>query len=142
MSRYTSSNLPEFLDRATKYSIGLDEYFDRLMSVHETTSNYPPYNLVKISNVEFRLDMALAGFKKSELTVFTQDGKLFVEAFKEDTETDMAFVHKGLARRSFVRSWTMTDDLEIRSAKFEDGLLTIHLGKIVPEHHKRRDWEI
>lgn len=142
LSRYTSLNLPELLDRANRYSIGLDEYFDRLMNVHETTSNYPPYNLVKLSNVDFRLEIALAGFKKSELTVFTQDGKLFVEAFREDTQSNLSFAHKGLAQRSFTRSWSLTDDIEVRNTKFEDGLLTIDLGKMVPEHHKRKDWEI
>jgi HSP20 family molecular chaperone IbpA len=128
------------MDKITRNSIGLDEYFNRLFTIHETTSNYPPYNLVQVSNVESKLELALAGFKKKEVYVYTQDGKLFVEGQKEDKETETSYLHKGLAQRSFTRSWTLSDDTEVRSVEFEDGLLTVTLGKIVPEHHKRKDY--
>jgi HSP20 family molecular chaperone IbpA len=128
------------MDKITRNSIGLDEYFDRLFNLHETTSNYPPYNLVQVSNVESRLELALAGFKKNEVFVYTQDGKLFVEGQKEDKETETSYVHKGLAQRSFTRSWTLSDETEVRSVDFEDGLLSITLGRIVPDHHKRKDY--
>jgi len=118
----------------------MDEYFDRLFHLHETTSNYPPYNLVTVSNVESRLELALAGFKKKEVNVYTQDGKLFIEGQKEDKETETNYLHKGLAQRSFTRAWTLSDDTEVRSVDFEDGLLTITLGKVIPDHHKRKDW--
>jgi molecular chaperone IbpA len=140
ITRYTASDLPALMDRIAKNSIGLDEYFNRLFTIHETTSNYPPYNLVQLSNVESRLELALAGFKKKEVYVYTQDGKLFVEGQKEDKETETSYIHKGLAQRSFNRSWTLSDDTEVRSVEFEDGLLAITLGKIVPEHHKRKDY--
>jgi HSP20 family molecular chaperone IbpA len=128
------------MDKITRNSIGLDEYFDRLFNLHETTSNYPPYNLVQVSNVESRLELALAGFKKKEVFVYTQDGKLFVEGQKEDKETETSYVHKGLAQRSFTRSWTLSDETEVRSVDFEDGLLSITLGRIVPDHHKRKNY--
>jgi molecular chaperone IbpA len=140
LSRYTASDLPALMDRISRNSIGLDSYFDRLFNLHETTSNYPPYNLVSVSNVESRLEIALAGFKKKEVFVYTQDGKLFVEGQKEDKETETSYVHKGLAQRSFTRAWTLADDSEVRSVEFEDGLLVIVLGKIVPETHKRKDY--
>jgi molecular chaperone IbpA len=140
LTRYTAADLPNLMDKITRNSIGLDEYFDRLFTLHETTSNYPPYNLVQISNVESRLELALAGFKKKEVFVYTQDGKLFVEGQKEDKETESNYVHKGLAQRSFTRSWTLSDDTEVRSVEFEDGLLNITLGRIVPDHHKRKDY--
>jgi molecular chaperone IbpA len=140
LTRYTAADLPALMDRISKYSIGMDEYFDRLFNLHETTTNYPPYNLVQVNNVESRLELALAGFKKKEVYVYTQDGKLFVEGQKEDKETDTRYVHKGLAQRSFTRSWTLSDDTEVRSVDFEDGLLTITLGRIVPDHHKRKDY--
>jgi molecular chaperone IbpA len=140
LTRYTAADLPALMDKITRNSIGLDEYFDRLFHLHETTSNYPPYNLVNVSNVESRLELALAGFKKKEVYVYTQDGKLFVDGQKEDKETETKYLHKGLAQRSFTRAWTLSDDTEVRSVDFEDGLLSITLGKIVPEHHKRKDW--
>ena len=140
LTRYTAADLPTLMDKITRNSIGLDEYFDRLFNLHETTSNYPPYNLVQVSNVESRLELALAGFKKKEVYVYTQDGKLFVEGQKEDKETESNYVHKGLAQRSFTRSWTLSDETEVRSVDFEDGLLSITLGRIVPEHHARKDY--
>jgi molecular chaperone IbpA len=140
ITRYTAADLPTLMDKITRNSIGLDEYFDRLFNLHETTSNYPPYNLVQVSNVESRLELALAGFKKKEVFVYTQDGKLFVEGQKEDRETETSYVHKGLAQRSFTRSWTLSDETEVRSVDFEDGLLSITLGRIVPDHHKRKDY--
>ena len=140
LARYTAADLPTLMEKITRNSIGMDEYFDRLFHLHETTSNYPPYNLVQVSNVESRLELALAGFKKKEVYVYTQDGKLFVEGQKEDKESESNYLHKGLAQRSFTRSWTLSDDTEVRSVDFEDGLLTINLGRIVPDHHKRKDY--
>ena len=140
LSRYGANDLAALLDRINKNSIGMDEYFNRLFTLHETTTNYPPYNLVTVSNVESRLELALAGFKKKEVYVYTQDGKLFVEGQREDGETETEYVHRGVAQRSFVRSWTLSDETEVRSVSFEDGLLTIDLGKVVPEHHQRKDY--
>ena len=140
LTRYTAADLPTLMEKITRNSIGMDEYFDRLFHLHETTSNYPPYNLVQVNNVESRLELALAGFRKKEVYVYTQDGKLFIEGQKEDKETETQYLHKGLAQRSFTRAWTLSDDTEVRSVDFEDGLLTVTLGRIVPEHHKRKDW--
>ena len=86
------------------------------------------------------MEIALAGFKKDELKVFTEFGKLYVQGKKEEWEDVGEFVHKGLAQRSFERIWTVSDDTEIGSVKFEDGLLTVELNKIVPEHHARKEY--
>ena len=138
LTRFHTADMPQLFDRILKNSIGMDDYFDRFMN--ETTSNYPPYNLIQVNNVESRLEVALAGFKKDELKVFTEFGKLYVEAKKEDSETVETFVHKGLAQRSFTRVWTITDDTGIRDVQFRDGLLVVTLGKVVPEHHARKDY--
>ena len=138
LTRFHTADMPQLFDRIMKNSIGMDDYFDRFMN--ETTSNYPPYNLIQVNNVESRLEIALAGFTKDELKVYTEFGKLYVEAKKEDSETVETFVHKGLAKRSFTRVWTITDDTEIRDVQFRDGLLVVTLGKVVPEHHARKDY--
>ena len=140
ITSYHAADLPSLLDRINRNSIGLDEYFDRVFKQHETTSNYPPYNLVQVSNVESRLELALAGFKKEEVNVYTEYGKLFVEGKKHESEDGSTYVHRGMAQRSFTRSWTLSDETEVRSVVFEDGLLSITLGKIVPDHHQRKDW--
>jgi len=140
LMKYNAANIDQLLDRINKNSIGMDEYFDRLFTLHETTTNYPPYNLIQVSNVESRLELALAGFKKKQVNVYTQDGKLFVEGQREDGESEKEYIHRGVAQRSFTRTWTLAEDTEIRSVSFEDGLLTITLGRIVPTHHQRKDW--
>ena len=131
LTKYNAANINQLLDRINRNSIGMDEYFGRLFDLHETTSNYPPFNLIQVSNVESRLELALAGFKKKEVNVYTQDGKLFVEGQREDGESGNEYIHRGVAQRSFTRTWTLAEDTEVRSVEFEDGLLTIVLGRIV-----------
>ena len=139
LARYHAANLPDLLEKINRNSIGLDDYLNRFWD-DTTSSNYPPYNLVQASNVESRLEIALAGFKKDEGKVYTEFGKLSVEGQKEESKNDGEFVHKGLAQRSFTRHWTLADDTEVRSVSFEDGLLVVELGKIVPDHHARKDY--
>ena len=138
--RYRSSDLPELMDKIMKNSIGInDDYLDRFFNVSHT-SNYPPFNLIQINNVESRLEVALAGFKKDDIKVFTEFGKLHVEGKKAESEDDGEFVYKGLAQRSFERQWTLAEDTEVRSVSFDDGLLVVELGRIVPDHHARKEF--
>ena len=139
LARYHATNLPDLFDKITKNSIGMDDYLNRFWDM-DTTSNYPPYNLIQVNNVLSRLELALAGFKKQEVKVYTEFGKLYVEGQKKDKEADGEFLHKGLAQRSFQRVWTISDDTKVGSVKFEDGLLTVELGKVVPEHHSRKEY--
>ena len=138
LQRYPAADLGDLMDSITKNSIGMDTYFDKFFT--ESITNYPPYNLIQVNNAESRLEIALAGFKKEEVHVYTEYGKLFVEGKKKDKETGSEYVHQGLAQRSFNRAWTLSDDFEIRDVTLEDGLLTVKLGKVVPEHHARKDY--
>ena len=138
LARFHAANLPELMERIQRNSIGLDDYLNRFFN-ENTQQNYPPYNIVHVNNVESRLEIALAGFKKKEVKVYTEYGKLVVEGDKEKKE-DADYAHQGLAQRSFQRSWGIADDTEVQKVDFEDGLLTNTVGKIVPEHHARKDW--
>ena len=140
ITRYNAADLSQLMDRIVKNSIGMDDYLNRFWDSVDTNSNYPPYNLVQLNNVESRLEIALAGFKKKEVQVYTEFGKLYVEGKKEESENIGEFVHKGLAQRSFTRIWTITDDTEIREVEFNDGLLVVRLGKVVPDHHARKEY--
>ena len=139
LQRYHAANLPEMMERIQRNSIGLDDYLNRFWN-DTRTENYPPYNIVQVNNVETRLEVALAGFKKKEVKVYTEFGKLIVEGKKEEKEDKDQLVFKGLAQRSFERSWGISDDTEVQKVDFEDGLLTVTVGKIVPDHHARKDW--
>ena len=140
LARYHAANLPELMERIQRNGIGMEDYLDRFFNLHDTNSNYPPYNLVQVNNVESRLEIALAGFKKDEVSVYTEFGKLYVQGKKEESENVGEIVHKGLAQRSFTRAWTLSDDTEVRQVSFTDGLLTVELGKIVPDHHARKEY--
>ena len=137
LTRYHAADLPQLMDQITKNSIGLDNYLENFFN--GTTQNYPPYNIVNINNVESRLEIALAGFKKSEVKVYTEYGKLVVEGKKEEKD-ESDYAHRGVAQRNFTRSWTLSDDTEVRAVTFEDGLLSVDLGKVVPDHHARKDF--
>ena len=81
LARYHAANLPDLLDKISKNSIGMDEYLNRFFN-ETTQQNYPPYNIIHVNNVESRLEIALAGFKKKEVKVYTEYGKLVVERNK------------------------------------------------------------
>ena len=140
LMKYNAANINQLLERINRNSIGMDEYFDRLFNLHETTTNYPPYNLVTVSNVESRLELALVGFKKKQVNVYTQDGKLFVEGQREDGETGTEYVHRGVARDLSLEHGPSVTRRKLDQLAFEDGLLTIILGKVVPDHHQRKNW--
>ena len=96
LQRYRAADLGDLMDRITKNSIGMDTYFDKFFT--ETITNYPPYNLIQVNNSESRLEIALAGFKKEEVHVYTEYGKLFVEGKKKDKETGSEYFHQGLSK--------------------------------------------
>ena len=134
---YRAKDLAELIDKITTNSIGLDR---TIQNFWESTSvTYPPFNIIQENNHESTLEIALAGFKKKEVKVYTEHGKLIVEG-KKDEKKENEYVHRGMAQRSFKREWQLTDDVEIKEVTFEDGLLSINLGKIVPEHHARKDY--
>ena len=89
---------------------------------------------------ESRLEVALAGFSKEEVNVFTEYGKLHIEGTKSEPDEEETFIHRGLAKRTFKRSWTIAEDTHVTDVTFNNGLLVVKLGKVVPEHHARKDY--
>ena len=134
---YRAKDLAELFDKITTNSIGLDRTIQNFWE--STNASYPPFNIIQENNHESTLEIALAGFKKKEVKVYTEHGKLIVEGKKEEKKEN-EYVHRCMAQRSFQRGWQLTDDVEIKEVSFEDGLLSIHLGKVVPEHHARKDY--
>ena len=140
IQRYRSADLPALMDKIFTNSLGLDDYFESFNAME--TQNYPPYNIVHINNHESRLEVALAGFKQHEVKVYTEYGKLHVEGSKDaiKEEPTEQYFHRGLAQRSFKRAWTVAEDTKVTDVTFEDGLLVVKLGKVIPEHHTRKDY--
>jgi len=138
LARYRSGDINTFLKDIDRYSIGLDKFFDSFNTIQQDV-NYPPYNLVKVDENTFSLELALAGFAEDEVKVYTENSQLVVEAAKAETD-QREYVHRGLAARSFTRTWTLSDDVEVKEVKFENGILAVALVRIVPENHKRFLW--
>ena len=131
----------KYLLEIQKNSIGMDEWFKRFDTAYESHTNYPPYNLVKESSIDFRLEIALAGYRREDIEVTTEWNKLFIEA-KKSSDTDNEYLHQGLAKRAFTRSWTLSDDVEVKDVSFENGLLTIKLNRVIPEHQKKKVYQL
>lgn len=140
MKIYGAGDLQKFVDDIEKYSIGMDEWLHRMGAVHESKTNYPPYNLIKESSIEFRLDIALAGFKKEDIKVFTENNKLFVEGAQASEDESLEYIHRGLASRDFTRVWTISDDVVVDGVDYTDGILSIKMRRVIPDHQKRKDW--
>jgi molecular chaperone IbpA len=129
--------------RQDPFLVGFDQFFDRLLSTgvgSTQAASYPPYNIVKVSDSEFRIELAVAGFTEDEIDVTVQDDKLTVESRKDHSVDGggEVLLHQGIAERNFKRVWTLSPTIAVDSAKFVNGLLTINLKNETPEKEKPR----
>jgi len=128
-------------DRVKTYSIGFDRMFDTLFDENvSTATNYPPYNIVKVSDSEYAIQIAVAGFDKKDIEIETKENTLTVKSVekKEELVDDVKYLHKGISNRAFTRSFTIADDVVVKGATFENGLLNVELERIIPEEKKPR----
>ena len=135
LAKYNSANINQLMERLQRNTIGMDNYFDRIFSYE--AQNYPPYNLVNVNEDESRLELALAGFSKEEVKVYTERGSLVVEGNRKN-EDDRSYIHRGLAQRSFTRKWDISEDTEVSDVTFENGLLVVVLTRVIPESRKKK----
>ena len=122
-------------------TVGFDTFFDRFFDMDSTRdSGYPPYNIRKLNEVQYVIEVALAGFSKDDIEVEVTDGKLVIRSTedKEGESQSDSFVHKGIAKRAFSRSFTLSDDIIVKGADLKDGMLNIELEKVIPEEKKPR----
>lgn len=139
--KFNTSNIEKLVNDIDKYFIGDNNWLYKLNCLHDSNTNYPPYNLVKEDSENYRLELALAGYKKEDIEIFTESNKLVVEAKKVNDSED-EYIHQGLAKRAFTRIWSLADDVVVNSVSFTDGLLLIKLNKIIPDHQKKKVYEI
>lgn len=126
------------------FSVGFDNIFDQFDRLLDTPApSYPPYNLIKSKDGDnYKIQIALAGFDKSDVDVEVKENTLTVKSKKDTVESDDEFLYKGISTRSFERSWTLADDMKVHGAKFENGLLEISLERIIPEEKKPKTIDI
>ncbi|MFC4349268.1 Hsp20 family protein [Kordiimonas lipolytica] len=122
--------------------------FDHLSRLLDSTLNtegasaYPPYNIEKLSEDDYRITMAVAGFSPEELNVTVQEGTLYISGKGQEDEEERRFLHKGIAKRAFERRFELAETIRVGDAKFENGLLEIELKRVIPDHKKPRQVEI
>lgn len=129
-------------DLYSPHFVGLDDMFHRLESMTHHDKNYPPYNLIKHDTSNYEIQIALAGFKPEEIEVSTESNILRIATITEKSDSKIQYLHKGLSKRSFTRTWQLGDDVVVTDVKFNDGLLSVKMEKVVPEHQKRKVYEI
>jgi molecular chaperone IbpA len=140
--KYTVNDINKLLNDATRFGIGMDDWIQRFTTQSESYSTYPPYNYIKEDLENFRLEFALAGYKKEDIQVYTETNKLFIECKKAETGKPDEYIHQGLAKRAFTWVRNLADDVEVTDTYFDNGMLTIKLSKIVPEHQKRKVYTV
>jgi len=118
-------------------TVGYDRLFDMLDSAADVSQGYPPYNIERSDDTNYRITLAVAGFGEKDLNVEVRDGVLTVSGKRED-DAAPKFLHHGIAGRAFERRFQLAEHVEVRAAKLENGLLHVELERIVPEEKKPR----
>ena len=139
---------PQDLQKMLGFSVGFDGFFNRLSNVDTAQTSYPPYNIRKINEFQYVVELALAGFTKDDIEVEVTEGTLTVRSvIKKDDKSnndemssnnEIGFVHRGIAKRSFSRSFQLSDDIVVQSADLKDGLLIVNLERVIPDEKKPR----
>jgi molecular chaperone IbpA len=124
-----------------KFGIGFDNMFDELMrvSAQQSSTNYPPYNIVQINEDEYMISLAVAGFGFDSLSVTKDKNFLIIEGKEYQTDSEKIvpnYLHKGISNRDFRREFQLADHVEITNAHLELGILNVHLKREIPEQHK------
>ena len=122
--------------RLRPFGVGFDEMFKRLDKIHsQPQGNYPPYNIVKLDDDQFVIEIAAAGFSKKDFSIDLKDLSLRVKAEKGET-IEKEFVHQGIAARSFERTFALAEHVKVKDATYSDGILAIKLVREIPEAEK------
>lgn len=126
------------------FFIGFDRALDTWNHVQTvaTATNYPPYNLIKVDDDNFIVELALAGFTKSDIDITTADGKLIVKGETKTEDADSKFIHRGIAARKFTREWALGEYMEVKAAELKDGMLKIDIERILPDEKKPRQIKV
>lgn len=129
-----------------KFFVGFDDQFSKLAKLHDdftkNVPNYPPYNIKKVDDNKYVIEIAVAGFSKSEIEITVEDEKLIVKGSSQDNTDSDSYLFKGIGLRDFTRTFALNDQVEIKGAAMLNGLLKIALERIVPEHKKPKKIDI
>lgn len=135
--KFSTSNVDEFFDKITPFTIGFDKIRDQIQQLDSDTK-YPPYNIVKLDDNQFMIEIAAAGFRKDEFNVHLvpDSNKLVVQGVQDRGEDKSEYFFKGIGARNFTRVFTLAEEVKVLSGDFVDGMLLIKLERIIPEEKK------
>ena len=120
-----------------KFGIGFDNMFDELMRMNSQQSqNYPPYNVVKLTDDNFYIEVATAGFSEGEIDIQLDNRLLTIKGSKKREDASPEYLHQGISNRDFVREFTLAEHVEVSNALIKDGILTVFLERKIPEERK------
>ena len=122
------------------FSVGFDDLFDHFnnqLEIKQTVS-YPPYNINRIDDLNYQIEMALAGFSKTDIDIKYADNQLTIKSVDSEDKEEKETLHRGISKRKFSRTFTLAEDMKVNGAELKDGMLLIELEKIVPEEKKPR----
>jgi len=144
LRKFTTKDLNAVVDAAQRYSVGFDDLFYRLHSygMGSVNESYPPYNIVEESNVKWRIEVALAGWAREEIEVSTESNVLLVRSIAAKSKGEEEYMHRGISTRTFARGFNLSDDVEVGTVSFNNGLLVIELKRIIPDHQKLKVYDI
>ena len=135
-------NLVSAFPHIRRQFVGFDRVIDLLNQNFEVSVNsYPPFNIQKLDEENYEIQMALAGFKESDLSVTVEDGTLTVEGDQSSSE-ETDYIHQGIAERKFKKSWSLADTVIVEGAKLTDGILKVALKNVIPEEKKAQTIKI
>ena len=132
--------LPEF----SRHAIGFDRLFNEMEKTfaNTRTDNYPPYNIVKLDDTHYMIEVAVAGFAEDEIDIELKESTLIIKGAQVKRETEAEYVHRGISSRSFERTFTLADNMEVRNASVRNGVLSVDLEHVVPEEQKPKKIQI
>jgi molecular chaperone IbpA len=130
------------LYRSTVGFDSLASMLDQVADFDNEATNYPPYNIERLTENEYRITMAVAGFGKEDVVIEVKENTLSIRGEKKEVDTERSFLHRGIASRAFERRFQLADHVEVRGADVKDGLLSVDLQREVPERLKPRTIEI
>ena len=136
MTKITSFDLTPFY----RSTVGIDSLFDRItrnIDMAANAGNYPPYNIVKTGDETYEIQIAAAGFRQDEIEVEVKDGQLVVQGGQgNQARPEVEYLHHGISNRSFIRTFQLSDYVEVKEAHMKDGILTVRLEREIPEAAK------
>jgi len=137
------TNALRIFNQLRPVTIGFDDIFEDFGKMFDENilrgsykQSYPPYDIVKVTDNKYDIQIALAGYSKKDIEVKVVENTLLVKSIRENSEEEKEVIHQGISKRYFERHFTIADDVEVNGAELKDGLLTVSLERIVPEHKK------